>query len=224
MTFRLDVRQGLKDLSRDFDAFQRQQLPFATAMALTSVATLVRDAETAALSTTFKEPTKFTLNAFAVRPARKSSLTATVYARQRQAAYLEPYGPGGSGKQALGTKKGILGPRDIQLNSSDDIPAGTLKKLKARPDIFIGPVTLKDGRIINGVWQRATAAPEPGKRRVKGAKLANTSGKLKLLIQFEDPKAVKPRLPYGTRAAEIVAKHMIAELKTALDKAIATAR
>lgn len=224
MGVRIDVRRGLKELSRDFDAFRQKQLPFAASMALTSVANLVKDAETKALEETFDKPTPFTMRAFGVKPARKSNLVATVYARDIQAKYLEPYADSGSGMQVLGDKKGILAPKAIPLNAYGNIPKGKLAALKGRPDIFIGQITTKDRRVVNGVWQRPTPTPAKGQKGGKGSRLANRTGKLKLLIQFEDPRPVKPRLHYGPRAEDVVRKHLIPEFKAALDRAMATAR
>lgn len=55
-----------------------RQLPFATAKALTATAFDVRDEEKKEMLRIFDRPTPFTMNAFQVVPARKSTLVAEV--------------------------------------------------------------------------------------------------------------------------------------------------
>ena len=148
-TITIDTRAAMKDLQRGLTRLQTEQIPYATALALTDIAGRIAWSEQLQLSKTFDNPTPFTRKAFGVRPARKSSLTATVFAKDRQAAYLEPYTFGG--KQVLFSKKAILTPADINLNAYGNLPRGKLKSLKGRPDVFIGAVRSKRGQMLNGV-------------------------------------------------------------------------
>jgi hypothetical protein len=211
---RIDLSSAMKELTRDLDRLERQQVPFATARALTDVARKAAAVETASLPKTFDSPTRFTLNAFAVIPARKSNLTATLLIKDRQAQYLGPYEDGG--KQWLGTKRGMLTPKNVTLNAYGNLTKGRLKALKGRRDVFIGVVQTKEGP-VNGVWQRLPY--------VKAAKRGDAHvQRLKLLIRFTDPQPVKPKLRFRDRAEETVRAELPAAFRAALAQALATSR
>lgn len=202
---------------------ERNQLPFAAASAVTAIAKRVQEVETKALAATFNAPTPFTMRAFGVQAARKGSPTATVFAKDAQASYLEPYAVGGL--QVLGKKEAMLTPIDVKLNAYGNIPRNKIASLKGRPDIYIGPIRTKAGRTINGVWQRpARPGSVPVKARGRAASKLVASTKLKLLIEFTDPKPVTQRLGYGTRAEATVHQVAPAEVAAALRRAIASAR
>ena len=213
------MRADVKKLTRELDAFARKQIPFATAQALTATARKVQEAETRAMGEMFKSASPFTMKSVRVIPARKNNLQATVFVMDRAAKYLKPYEAGGVHQL---NSRALLNPKDIKLNSYGQLPRATLAKLKARPDIFIGPVHTNKGT-INGVWQRSTEKPV---RSASGKRLrkANTSGHLKLLIRFGDALPVRQKWDYAGIAAKTVAAVFPAEMRKALDKAIATAR
>lgn len=193
----IDTRAAMTDLTRHVGAYRRQ-IPFAAAQALTDVARQVAAAESAGLAATFDHPTPFTLKAFAVRGARKSTLTASVFAKDIQAAYLEPYLDGGV--QVLGSKAAVLTPVKIGLNAYGNIPKGRIAALKGAGGAFVGLVGGK-----YGLWKR-------GRRG------------LTLLVAFTAPKPVTKRLDYRHIAASVVAAALPRAFANALAKAIATAR
>lgn len=202
----IDLRPALAQLRRDFNHFQRQQVPFASALALTRIAQQVQAAETAALETVFDRPTPFTRKAFVVKPARKSAPTATVLARDIQSKYLEPSEVGG--RQVLGAKRAILAPRGVGLNSYGNLPRTKLATLKAKPTVFVGQVRAKKGA-RSGVWQRV------GKGR---------NEKLKLLIEFADPAPIQPVFGFLPRARSVVERVYVREFEAAMAQAMASAR
>ncbi len=191
----------------------REQLPFATAQALTKLAWLVRDGETEALESTFDRPSPFTRLAFGVRPARKSSPTALVFARDIQAAYLEPYEF--SGFTALGKKRAILTPKNVRLNQYGNLARNKIATLKGQPRVFTGSITFKkSGETVSGVWQR----PKVGERRTRQG---GTVGQgLKLLVRFTDPQSIAPR----GRAQVLLRKNFSRVLDQEMAAALATAR
>jgi hypothetical protein len=220
-----NIRGDLRGLERDLRGVQKRQIPFAQALALTALASRVAAAETAALATTFDRPTPFTERAFGVRAATKGTQRATVYVRDRQEAYLEPYLDPQGGRQVLGGKSAVLMPIDVAKNQFGNIPRGQLKQLKGRPGVFIGPVRTRNGGTINGVWQRPTAAAHVGKGK-RGARLANLTGHLKLLIRFTQPVEVgsQHNLKYYDRAGKVIDANVRGEFDKALAKAMSTAR
>ena len=216
-----------RELKRGLSALAKKQIPFATAAALTQTAKQVQAAEAQALPATFNTPTPFTMNAYAVRPATKSFPVASVFMKDVQAAYLAPFEFGGP--HFLGSKRGLLVPKNIPLNQYGNLPRGKLALLKGRSDIFVGTITFKrSGETVSGVWQR----PKYGPRRAggKGSK-GNTKNNvgaaltgLKLLIRFSDPLPAPKTLGFEPRAAAAIKKNFAANFDAAFANAIATAR
>lgn len=232
----LSVRSNLKAVTKALTDLERTQLPYATALALTGIAKRVQSAETAAIAAVFDRPNAFTQRAVGMTRATKATLTATVFVKDAQAKYLEPQEAGGP--QFLGGGKRIRTPVDIKLNASGNIAAGQIKRLLARPDVFIGTV-----KGVSGLWQR----PVRGKRRrVSRRKLLNHGGLygadggsgtkgalnsdagfltgLTLLVAFTRPAVVTARFHYHERAAAIVAATFATEFGAAMTKALATIR
>lgn len=74
----IDIRSNVRQVSAWLDDAQRQQLPFATALAMTRTAQEVKDAEISLMKRVFDRPTPYTLNALFVRPAKKRHPIASV--------------------------------------------------------------------------------------------------------------------------------------------------
>lgn len=220
----ISVRGEYKKLQKSLDTLAYQQLPFATSLALTAMAKRVQAAEVKAMRETFDNPTPFTLKSIGVQAARKGNLQATVYVKDKAAQYLEPYEDGGS---HFLPAKVLLNPKDINLNSYGNLPRNTVKRLKARKDVFIGTVKTKSGQSISGVWQRpARGAQRQGGRGMKGKvnKIAGQRTGLKLLIRFGDALPVKQRLHYHSRAAKIVQASFNLEMGLSMTRALRTAK
>jgi hypothetical protein len=218
-----NLRTNIREFSSGLRGLARDQIPFASARMLTAVAREVAKAETAALSSTVKSPTPFTLRAFGVQGASKTNLTARVFTRDIQAAYLEPFLNPAGGQQVLGSKRAILLPIEIALDQYGNIPRGALKSFKGRPGVFIGSVKTKGGKLIYGLWQRPTR-PETihGKRAMR---LANTTGHLVLLVRFTQPALIKGHnLDFVGRANKTIAASAPAAWDAAINDALATAR
>ncbi|MES2712037.1 MAG: hypothetical protein V4653_10675, partial [Pseudomonadota bacterium] len=165
----INVRTDFLRFRDQLNNLQRQQLPFAAANALTLVAREVAAAQTAALDTEIDNPTPFTKRAFGVIPARKNTLTATVFARDIQAKYLERLELGGLRTPA---KVALVLPKRITLNRFGNMPKGAVKAALARPRTFSGVV-----KGVAGIWQR------PIRRAGNAQKRAND--KLQLLVRYE---------------------------------------
>jgi len=217
----ISVKSNLKDFQRSLRDVAEKQIRFAAAQAVTALAREVAVAESGNIKTTFKNPTPFTQKAIGVKAARKTDLTATVFVKPIAAKYLEPYETGGVHKLS---SRALLNPKDLQLNAYGQLSKGTLARLKARPDIFIGPIKTAHG-VVNGVWQRSVAEGVKVLSK-KGRKLGkvNTTGKLKLLLRFGDALPVKQRLRFGGTAISLVSRRFNPVFSLALQKALATAK
>lgn len=79
MAFAISVQDSVADTVRLLDDIQRQQIPFATARALTRTAQLVKSAEVHEMGDVFDRPTPYTLDSLFVRSATKATLSANVW-------------------------------------------------------------------------------------------------------------------------------------------------
>lgn len=221
----ISVRFDVKALNKRLDAFAAKQLPFATAQAINATLKIAQEAERDNMRRMLDRPTPFTVNSVAVKRADKRSLTGRMFVRDIAAAYLEPFEVGGMHKLP-GSGRTWLNPKDKTqlLNKYGNIPQKKIAALKGRKDVFIGRVKTKAG-FVDGLWQRPTYVhAETVGATKRAAKKFNTSGRMKLLMRFGDPIAVKQKLGYRETAKRIVAKHFQAELKKAVDAAIKTAK
>lgn len=213
-----EIKTDLKAFTKGMADVAKRQLPFAMAQALTMTAGRVGLDWQDEMRKRLDRPTPFTVNSVAVRAARKSNLVATVLIKDIAATYLEPFVDGGP--HFLGAKKGLLTPKNVPLNAYGNLTKGKLAALRGKPGVFIGPVRLKSGQIVNGVWQR----PVAGRRKASRAAPVQGVTALKLLIRFTDPQPVKQRLDFSGRAEAAVRKHFEAEFAKAFAGAQATAK
>jgi hypothetical protein len=157
--------------------------------------------------------------------AKKDNLEATLFLKDIAAAYLEPYEFGGKNKL---NAKALLKPVDAPINQYGNLPRNQIAKLKARSDIFIGPIKTKSGKVINGVWQKKAASAivvntKTGKHRITKRGL-HAGTQLKLLIRFEDAHDVKQHLGWFDVASKVIPANFNKQFGQALAKAIATAK
>ncbi|MGF6792757.1 hypothetical protein [Paraburkholderia sp. 35.1] len=217
----ISVRPNVADVARELSTLAYKQVPFATARTVTSLAKLAADAEKRAMPQVFDSPTPFTVNSVAVQSAKKAMPVARVYIRDIAAQYLAPYEYGGT--QFLGRKPGDLVPVNAAANQYGNLPRNAIRRYMGRSDVFLGTVKTKRGDTY-GLWQRPTVQSAKGAKRAKGAKLANTTGRMKLLVAFHDPVETKQRLNFGDHALAIVSANFDQVFSAEMDRALATAR
>ena len=203
----LSIRANIKEISKSLSAFAYKQIDFATVLALNTLAERVKVAESGQIKGTFEHPKPFTANSIGVRKANKQTLTAIVYMRPIAAKYLAPYEDGGV---HVLPGKALLNPKNLRLNQYGQLPRATLARLKARADVFIGPVKTSKGS-VNGVWQRVKAT-------------RGQPARLLLLIRFGDALPVKKRLNFGSTAQKVVDRGFTQAFADGLARAVATAR
>ena len=83
--------EGAAQLKRTLSDIERRQLPFATSLALTRTALMVKAAEVEEMKRVFDAPTRFTLNSLFVRPAKKSRLEAVVWVKDYDQRLMRPH-------------------------------------------------------------------------------------------------------------------------------------
>lgn len=221
----LSIRSNIREVTRDLDRLERQQIPFAQTLAVNSLAGLVQNAEKQGIQSEFPTATPFTVGGVKVRRARKSDPTATIYLGDIAEQYLAPYIS--RGRHFLGGKRGILNPKNVTLNRYGNLAKGKLAALKSRADVFVGSIKTKNGQTINGVFQRGDFVKKPKRRPgippPKGQVKA-TRHRLKILIRFGDALPVRQELDWFGTAERILQLHATPEMDRAMKQALATAR
>jgi len=125
---KIGVRHDLDRLTARINGWQRSQIPFATAKALTRTAQAVQREIPAALERELDRPTAFTKRGTFIVPARKGTLRAAVGFKDRQAEYMRYQIEGGV---RAPKKKALRLPGEVVLDDYGNLPKGTIAKLIA---------------------------------------------------------------------------------------------
>jgi hypothetical protein len=212
ITIKLDVRDAQAKLS----AFAKNQLPYALSLAVNDLAFQAMRAENARMPTVFKNPKPFTRRATQVESkATKGDPTAVVSVRPGQAKYLAPYEVGGV---HVLPGKALLNPKDINLDKYGQLQKGRIKRLLARPDVFVANI-----RGISGIWQRLTNLVDQKGNKVS-PNVRTGSGRIKLLIRFGTALPVNKSLGWNAAAEALLTSQWPATFNRAMTKAISTAK
>ena len=196
----INVSTDIKRLTRGLNDTARNQVPFATAKALTAAADLARITVTRQLPSIFDKPTPFTMRGVTIQAATKRNLQARVFVKDKQAAYLGVQETGGEVRPKA--KKPLFMPTDqLPRDAYGNLPRGTLKREKRKKDVFVGKVD----RRLGFFWRLA-----------EGAEVA-------LAFMYRRFK-YKPRFHFKARVEASVRKTLPAAFKGALRQAMATRR
>ena len=188
-----------KAFEKKLTNFEKTQMPFAAAKALTDTAKDVQQELSEQLPRWIDRPTPFTQRAFGVVRATKNRLQSEVFVKAIQEQYLK-YAIEGGTRTPKGTPGGSM-----KLNKYGNVPSlrgnKKLKALLSKPNVFRS--TIKG---IDGIWQR-------------------NRGGLKLLFNL-NPKPInyEKRFPFERIAYRTAAARLHINLKRTLDHAIKTAK
>mgnify|MGYP006315252931 CR=1 FL=1 len=167
ISFEMNLRQWAQAMTE----FEREQLPFATVMALTWTAKDVKAEHVRLLPLIFDRPTRYTMNSLQVTPAKKYRPIASVWfkdsARMRR-HYLMPQVEGGTRplkrfeewlvrKSVMRSDEFAVPARGVKLDAFGNLSAGTivqiLSQLQAGPDAH--------------QWETGRSRKRAGKRRTR---------------------------------------------------------
>lgn len=210
-----------------------EQLPFASSLALNSTAFAVRQSLNQATTSYFKTPNRFTQTAFYVQKSTKADLTAWIYAEANKgydrARYLRFEIQGGQRiskgferkflSQIVGTKKLPAGTqfvptRFVNVNKAGDVSLATIKRISAglntpgNGGFFIGKPRgggMNADRAI-GIYRRSKGQLYP------------------YFIAKEHPASYRPLFPMAKIGEATIGQTFKANLASALDQAMASAR
>lgn len=200
----ISVKADIDAAERLLSDLARQQLPFATAMALNDTAQDVKVREEQALDREIDRPTRFTRNAIFIRRASKRRLVATVAAKDIQAQYLRYQVEGG-----IRPPKGraIPVPSGIRLNVYGNMARGAVARALGKRNVFAtSPGAARTRNLPPGVYER---------RR---------GGALKLLVSFEPRARYSARWDFRGHAVRAARANFERNFIARLREAIATAR
>lgn len=176
-----------------------KQIPYARAAALNGIAFAVMRAENQAIGKIFAHPRPFTQRATSVLiKATRQRPMALVGLRPVQERYLAPFEYGGLHSIP---REFLYEPVGAAVDAYMQLRKGTVARLAARKDVFIGTV-----HMISGFWQRLP------------------KGQLKLLIRLLPNEPVHKHLDFEKRARAIAMDVGPAELGKAITRAISTAK
>lgn len=236
--------KGLRERLQALDRLEREQLPFAAALALTATAQDVKKALVDEMASVFDRPTRFTLNSLFVDPATKASMKARVWMKDRtpdsggRAAteWLAPQIYSG-GRDQKGSEKG-LNAKGVLPNGQYIMPAKGLK-LDAHGNISRGTMN----KIVSGLGaQRDKYANSTTSRRSAGnlkryfvmkkgnrpIGIAERTGKgkagMRMVVAFASRPQYSKRFDFFEVANRVAEDRLPIQFELALARALATAR
>lgn len=220
----ISVKEDIDSLARWARFVASDQLPFATALALTQTARDAADAVTAALPDYLDKPTPFTRRAFRVRRAEKRNLTASVYAMDAQAQYLFWQVEGGVRQPTRVAQKL---PTAIKLNEFGNIPKGEIARLIQLAQAGKRLTKARGARL--GISSEVDLYyGDPGNGMPVGIyKRVVVGSQHKLIPLVVFPKRgvhYAPRLPMRAIVERTVRARFAARFSAALDQALRSAR
>lgn len=198
---RLDVRHNVEEARKAMTDVQREHLPFAVSVALNDVVKGLSLHMKRRMSQVLDRPVAFTRNGMGMKLSSKRNLSASVFVKDRQAAYLIWQETGGT-RTPKG--KAIPVPVKIRRNAAGNMARAAVKNALARKDTF---ATRPGSHLPGGIYQRTG-----GKRR---------SG-LKMLLAFEPKAAYRDRpLKFGETVSRLAADRLPGALARAISAALA---
>ena len=200
LAVQLSIASDVAALRRHLSAVEQRQIPFAVARGLTVAAKEVAADITADLPSIFDRPTPFTKRAIGSTRASKTRLTASVFVKRVQAAYLGIQETGGE-RRPKG--RAIVMPAAERLNQYGNLPRRRLQTLLRQKAVFVATIAG-----THGVWKR------PARR----------GGRPTLLIAFEASTTYRPRFAFVDRVTASARKAVPPALARSLADALRTAR
>ena len=207
----LEYSANFTEVAKGLTYAEQRQVPYAISLALNDTVQDIKKNTEKALSRRLDRPTPFTKRGLALKRATKRNLSAVVFFKDKQAAYLELQETGGTRRPK---RKALAVPFSQRLNKYGNLPRRSIERLLKRPDVFQGEI---NG--VEGIWQR----PKRGKRR-NGTRGSKGRTGLKLLIAYEKRARYEPRLRFEDGARKTATAQMQRNFRRAMQKALKTAR
>lgn len=205
----ISVSHDIKKLKRDVTGIFRDQIPYASSVAVNETLKASQRQMRKQLPRYLDRPTPFTLGkpgnrgairggSFWLQFSNKRNLTGAIFLGAKQAEYM---GYAIAGGNRTPDRRAIRMPVNINLNAYGNIPRTRINTLLRRKDVFSGTV-----KGVEGIWQR------------------NKRGGVTLLVAWEKKASYRKRLPYYKIVHGTIHSTINKELDKALTRAIQTRR
>ncbi len=204
----ISVKHDVKKLKREVTGIFRDQIPYATSVAINAVLENSREELRSALPKHLDRPTPFTVGqanskrgSFWLHYANKRNLRGAIFLAPRQSEYLHFQIAGGT-RTPFG--RAIKMPVNIRVNAYGNIPRTGIRTASKRKGVFSGTV-----KGHQGMWQRVGGKRNPG---------------LKMLVGWEQKAQYRKRFPYYKITHRTIDRTINDELDKALTRAIQSRR
>ena len=184
----IKIKADTKRVKRYLSNVQKQQIPFATARAITQTLQVAKKDVIRQLDKDIDRPTPFTRRAFRVDGAKKKTLTGRLFALPKQNEYLKLLIFGGIRRPkgvALTMRPAKPAPGGIRLNRFGNIPAAQQAKAQLAKGAFSATI---NG--VAGIWMPP--------KKTKSGKLRKGS-RMKLVLAYEKQAVYRPRYRFFER-------------------------
>ncbi len=243
--------EGLPELQR---ALMKagNQLPFATALALTRTAEVVKLKERDEMRRVFRSPTPYTLNSLFMKPATKSKLEAWVWVKDESVKgtpatkYLLPQIQGGGRNvkrferlmQARGymaSNEYVVPGQGAQLDAYGNLNRGQLQRILAQLQASFDPLQRETATSRKRNARRRTrggryfvgGSPGRGRHLARGIWERLTTGfgsGVRPVLLFVRQPRYAPRFKFFEVAERVGNEQLPYQMGLAVDRALATAR
>jgi len=234
---KINVNVDIEQATRKLYAFQREQIPFARAVALTRTGQIVKKDLSEELASSFDAPTPFTRNSLFLTPATKTRNWAKVWIKDRQVKYLYPGIMGGKrdakGFEGLLRRAGVLpggwfavptkyAPKDAYGNVPGNVVVRILAQLHASRDSYQNET--RSSRKRKGVKSKAARyfAALPGRSHLKPGiyERLSSSGVRPIFIFTPKTPTYRPRYSFYERGEAIARREFPRQFEKALAQAL----
>ncbi|MEO6709866.1 MAG: hypothetical protein ABIP42_09805 [Planctomycetota bacterium] len=202
-----------------------RNLAFGVARGLTTTAKQTSEKLRADLPSIFDRPTPFTRNAMAITPATKTSLVASVFVKDAQAAYLQMEETGGVRSPMPGSPINL--PVSQRTNAYGNIARGAIGRAKAKGTVFVSKGQGRTAHLPPGLYERLGTRTAKGMGSARGRKKTTGRGaqksRVKLLVAFERKANYAPRFGFKTRSAVFATSVLKANIASSIEAAMASA-
>lgn len=243
--------EGLPQL-RQALARAGNQLPFATALALTRTAEVVKLEERAEMRRVFDRPTSYTLNSLFLKPATKSKPEAWVWVKDESfkgtpaTKYLLPQVKGGGrnvkrferlmqARGYLGANEYVVPGQGATLDAYGNLSRGQLQRILAQLQAYFDPLQRetptsrrrKSRRRSRGGRYFVGGLPGRGAHLPRGVWERIQTGfgsAVRPVLLFVRRPAYRPRFDFFGVAERVGNEQLPYQMRLAVDRALATAR
>lgn len=184
----IKVKVETKRVKRFLRNVQKQQIPFATARAITQTLQVAKKDVLRQLDKDIRNPVPFTRRGFRVDGANKKTLTGRLFILPKQNSYLQYQIFGGIRLPkgvALTMRPAKPGPGRLRLNRFGNLPQSQMAKAQLARGAFSATI---NG--VAGIWKAPT--------KTKSGKLRKGS-KFQLLLAYERQAVYRPRYRFFER-------------------------